>query len=244
MAAILLFGFLLGLRHALEADHVAAVATLVSRNSGLGDAMRQGVAWGAGHTFTLLVFGSLVIWVDGVVPLAVANWLELIVGLMLVVLGADLLRRLYRDRIHFHQHRHADGACHFHAHSHRGERGSRHDPGHHRHEHRGLWSSAGGVPWRAFLVGTMHGLAGSAALILLTLEAVRGQWTAMVYMALFGIGSIVGMAALSVVIALPLRRSAAGLSWVHHGLQLVVGCATILIGADLVVEILAAGVVA
>lgn len=240
MTMMLFFGLLLGLRHALEADHVAAVATLVNGNSGLGAALRQGAAWGIGHTLTLLLFGSVVIWMDGVVPMVLARWLELAVGVMLVGLGVDVLRRLYRDRIHFHLHQHTGGERHFHAHSHRGERPAGHDTGRHRHGHRALVGGSG-LPLRALLIGAMHGLAGSAALILLTLETVHGPWTGMLYMALFGVGSIIGMAALSVVIAVPMRRSAHGLSWVHNGLQLVVGCVTVMIGAGVVVEMLTAG---
>ncbi len=226
---LLLLGFVLGMRHAVETDHVAAVASLATRSNGLGESMRQGAAWGLGHTLTLFVFGGLVLVLDVVMPETLARGLEFAVGLMLVGLGADVLWRLGRERIHFHTHRHADGEVHFHAHSHAGERG--HDPDRHAHGH------ADRFPVRAMLVGLMHGMAGSAALIILTLQTVQSPWAGLAYIALFGAGSIAGMALLSVAIAVPLRLSAKGLTWLHNGLQAVVGIATVAIGAGLVYRI-------
>ena len=236
MTAMMLFGLLLGMRHALEADHVAAVATLVSRSRGAGDALRHGAAWGLGHTITLLVFGSVVLWADGVVPVELARWLELLVGVMLIGLGLDVLWRLWRDRIHFHAHEHSSDSRHFHAHSHAGEPRRGHDPVRHSHSHAvpAAGNRLAGLPLRALFIGLMHGMAGSAVLILLTLETIDSPWTGMAYMALFGLGSMVGMALLSVVIALPLRRSANGLTWFHNGLQAVIGGGTVVLGVGVV----------
>ncbi len=225
---LLSLGFVLGMRHALEADHVAAVASLATRSHSIGDTLRQGVAWGAGHTLTLFVFGSLVLLLDAVIPEQLAQGLEFMVGLMLVGLGLDVLRRLLRDRIHFHIHRHAGGEQHFHAHSHTGETG--HAAVHH-HHHQGRF------PLRALLVGIMHGMAGSAALILLTLQSVHSPLTGMLYIALFGVGSIAGMAVLSAIIAIPLRSSASGLTWLHNGLQAVIGTSTLVLGSVMVYDI-------
>jgi cytochrome c biogenesis protein CcdA len=239
MTSMLLFGLLLGMRHALEADHVAAVATLVSRHQSGADALRHGLAWGLGHTITLLLFGSAVLWMDGLIPAELARWLELLVGVMLVGLGLDVLRRLSRERVHFHVHQHGPRARHFHAHSHAGEPRDGHDPARHRHEHAkpvafsvSRW--LGGMPLRALFIGLMHGMAGSAALILLTLESIDSAWAGLAYMALFGLGSMVGMGLLSVVIALPLRRSAQGLTWFHNGLQVVIGSVTVVLGVSIV----------
>lgn len=221
--ALLLTGFLLGIRHSLDADHLAAVATLATRSKGTADSLRQGLAWGLGHTAALLVFGSLVVWVDGVVPAELARWLEAAVGLLLIVLGAEVLWRLLRDRVHFHSHRHADGETHFHAHSHAGQPGPHGRDEHgHRHTRR--------IPLRALYIGVMHGMAGSAALILLTLQSVQSPWVGMLYILLFGLGSMLGMGLLSVVIAIPLRRSARGLTWVHGSLTGVVGAVSIVVG--------------
>ena len=160
MGSVLLLGFVIGLRHAIEADHVAAVASLTSRSKSLSAAARLAAAWGLGHTLMLFAVGSVVISLDSVIPEQVAQYIELAVGMMLVWLGFDVLKRLIRERIHFHAHRHDGKVTHFHAHSHAGEGTHHRSP--HDHRHAGMRS-------RAFVVGLMHGMAGSAALILLTL---------------------------------------------------------------------------
>jgi len=229
MTTLLLFGFFIGMRHAMEADHVAAVASLSTRSVSLGQAVKQGTVWGVGHTITLFAVGTIVLLIDTIMPERLALGLEFAVGIMLVVLGIDVIYRLIKERIHFHVHGHAGGTTHFHAHSHLGEQG--HDPDHHVHEH------VQQFPLRALLVGMMHGLAGSAALILLTLESVQSLMMGILYIALFGIGSIAGMAVLSIIIAIPLHYSAKGLTWLHNGLQGVIGSATILLGGMLIYEI-------
>ena len=226
---LLLLGFVIGMRHAVESDHVAAVASLATRSGSVRDTVRQGAAWGLGHTVTLFAFGSLVLILDMVIPERMAQILELVVGVMLVLLGTDVLRRLLRDRIHFHLHHHADGETHFHAHSHAGE--TQHDTRRHVHEHPDRF------PVRALFVGLMHGMAGSAALILLTVQTVHSPLLGLVYIALFGAGSMIGMALLSFAIAIPLRHSARGMTGLHNGLQGVVGMVTIAIGGMLVYEI-------
>jgi len=228
--SLLSLGFLLGMRHAMETDHLAAVASLATRSHSVGETIRQGAVWGMGHTLTLFVFGSLVLLLDSIMPETLAQALEFAVGLMLVGLGADVLRRLLRERIHFHVHRHANGTLHLHAHSHAGESGH---PALHQHRH----VHNKGFPLRALLVGVMHGMAGSAALTLLTLQTVQSPLTGMVYIALFGIGSIAGMAALSAIIAVPLRYSATGLTWLHNGLRAVIGVITLVVGGVMVYDI-------
>ena len=226
--SILLLGFMIGMRHAIETDHVAAVASLATSSGSIGDTVRQGAAWGLGHTLALFLFGSVVLVFDAVLPEQLAHTLELLVGVMLIVLGVDVLRRVAREKIHFHTHHHEDGEQHFHAHSHVGE--CEHEPERHHHAH------AEGFPLRALYVGLMHGMAGSAALILLTLQTVESPLSGLIYIALFGLGSMTGMALLSFVIAIPLRHSAKGLTWMHNGLQGVIGVATISIGAFLALQ--------
>jgi ABC-type nickel/cobalt efflux system permease component RcnA len=225
---LLLLGFVIGMRHAVESDHVAAVASLATHSHSLADTVRQGAAWGLGHTLTLFVFGSVVLVLELVMPQSMAHVLELAVGIMLILLGIDVLRRLVQERIHFHLHHHTDGEVHFHAHSHTGEQN--HDVRRHAHEH------PRGFPVRALFVGLMHGMAGSAALILLTVQTVQSPLLGLLYIALFGIGSMLGMALLSFAIAIPLRYSARGMTWLHNGLQGVVGLVTIGIGSMLVYE--------
>ncbi len=229
MLSLLFIGFLIGMRHALEADHVAAVATLATTTNSLKSAIKHGAVWGMGHTIALFMFGSIVILTDSVMPETMAQGLEFAVGVMLVGLGIEVIRKMLRERVHFHTHRHGEQKQHFHAHKH--EQHAPHHADKHQHEHSKLF------PRKALFIGLMHGMAGSAALILLTLQTVSSPLTGLLYMLLFGIGSIVGMAALSVVIAIPLRHSAKGLTWLNNGLQGLIGIATIALGSTLVYDI-------
>ena len=230
---ILSVGFMLGMKHATEADHLAAVATLASGRLTLAQTVRQGVAWGVGHTLTLMLFGGIVLALGKSIPPRMERSLELVVALMLIALGLDVLRRLAKQKIHFHVHHHAPDTRHVHAHSHAAHapvQKLRHRLQPHGHPH--------GLPLRALAVGMMHGMAGSAALILLSLEAVQSVAMGVAYIALFGLSSIAGMALLSVAIAVPLRLSTTGrLSWLHNGITMAVGAFSCLLGALIVYRI-------
>src|SRR5437016_12117019 len=227
MFAILSLGFLLGMQHALEADHIAAVSSIAARRSHVGDIVRHGLTWGLGHTLTLFVFAGAALLLGHAIPESLSRPLETAVGIMLVGLGAHVLWRLWRDRVHFHRHRHHDGTVHLHAHSHAGETAP-HAGSAHAHEH--------GFRWRTLLVGLMHGMAGSAALLVLTVSQAQGPAAGLGYVALFGIGSMTGMGALSTVIEVPIAISARWLTWANRALQGGVGVVTVAIGVMTVVE--------
>jgi hypothetical protein len=222
MFGILGLGFLLGMQHALEADHIAAVSSIAARRSHIGDIVKHGLTWGLGHTLTLFAFAGAAILLGHAIPERFARPLETAVGIMLVGLGTHVLWRLWRDRVHFHRHGHGDGTVHIHAHSHAGETVAAHAPLAHAHAH--------GFRWRTLLVGLMHGMAGSAALLVLAVSQASSPVAGLGYVALFGIGSMVGMGALSAVIAVPLAVSARWLTWANSGLQVAVGGVTIAIG--------------
>jgi hypothetical protein len=227
MFGILGLGFLLGMQHALEADHIAAVSSIAARRSRVGDIVRHGLTWGLGHTLTLFAFAGAALLLGHAIPESVARPIETAVGIMLVGLGSHVLWRLWRDRVHFHRHGHGDGTVHFHAHSHAGEIAP-HARTAHAHEH--------GFRWRTLLVGLMHGMAGSAALLVLTVSQASSPAVGLGYVALFGIGSMIGMGALSTLIAVPLAVTARWLTLANHGLQAVVGTVTIAIGIRTIVE--------
>ena len=231
MFGILGLGFLLGMQHALEADHIAAVSSIAARRSHVGDIVKHGLTWGLGHTLTLLVFAGAALLLGRAIPETVARPVETAVGLMLVGLGGHVLWRLWRDRVHFHRHGHADGTVHFHAHSHAGETAP-HASNAHAHGH--------GFRWRTLLVGLMHGMAGSAALLVLAVTQASSPAVGLGYVALFGIGSMIGMGALSTVIAVPLAVSARSLTSANRVLQGAVGLVTVAIGIMTVVETVAA----
>ncbi|MGB5054345.1 MAG: hypothetical protein WBO24_08125, partial [Nitrospirales bacterium] len=203
------------------------VATLATKSPSISNTVKLGVVWAIGHSLTLLGFCSMVFLMEAVIPESLARGLELAVGIMLVGLGLDVWRKMVKERMHAHVHQHEDQPSHIHFHSHRGD--VSHSRSRHQHAHQD------GFPFRALFVGFMHGMAGSAALILLTLHTTLSPMMGILYIALFGLGSIAGMAALSIAIALPLRYSSAiSLTWLHQGLQGTIGGATIILGITLI----------
>jgi High-affinity nickel-transport protein len=226
MFAVLSLGFLLGMQHALEADHIAAVSSIAARRSEVGDIVRHGLTWGLGHTLTLFAFAGLAMLLGQAIPDTLARPIEGAVGVMLIGLGSHVLWRLWRDRVHFHRHGHGDGTVHFHAHSHAGETAP-HTRATHVHDH--------GFRWRTLLVGLMHGMAGSAALLMLTVSQASSPAVGLGYVALFGVGSMIGMGLLSTMIAVPIAISARWLTWANRGLQAATGLVTIAIGLHTIV---------
>jgi cytochrome c biogenesis protein CcdA len=224
----MLLGLLLGMRHALEADHVAAVASLVLTSKSPRNSLVHGAVWGVGHTVTLMVVGTFVILTQSAISTTTAAVLEGCVGVMLVVLGLDVARRMLRGRMHLHLHEHVGGVRHIHAHSHAAQSATQ---ARDTHEHHHVGAEQPGFPKRALFIGSMHGLAGSAALILLALRTTDSIGLGLVYMALFGLGSVIGMALLSAVIAVPFNYSAKPMRRLQHGLQCVIGMTNIGLGA-------------
>lgn len=182
------FGSLLGMRHALEPDHLAAVSTLVSRERNGFKAAFLGVCWGLGHTFGLIVVGAVLVVLRAELPERLGNIFELLVAIMLVVLGVRALTQAWSQGQPSHLHRHAFAV---HAHS-----------GLPAHVHIGTWTLAR----RPLIIGAIHGLAGSGALTALVLTTLPSTTARLTYMALFGLGSTVGMAALSGLLGWPLAR--------------------------------------
>ncbi len=228
MYAFLSLGFLIGIAHAFEADHMAAVSSLASGRTSKCGMMRLGAAWGLGHTISLVLVGGAVILSGHAISDAFSHGLEALVGVMLVGLGGHLLFRLYRDKVHVHRHMHSDGTSHFHLHSHSGE-AHPHDSQRHRHSH------PDHAARRSLLVGLVHGLAGSAVLVLGVAATSSSALAGLFYILAFGIGSIFGMAAMSLAISLPLAFTARLLTRTNAALQALIGLATIAIGASTLV---------
>jgi high-affinity nickel permease len=210
-------GLSLGLRHALDADHVAAVSTLVARERGLARSCLLGAFWGAGHTLALLGAGIAVVGFKLTITPGLEAALERAVGLVLVLLGGHaLLRALGGILVHEHQHTHG-GVTHRHAHAHLGSPDAAHV-----HLVR-----LGGRP---FLVGLLHGLAGSAALTLLVLGTIPSPIGALVYILVFGVGSTAGMLLLSGLVGLPVALMAPRAHRLQAAIQVVVGLGSAALG--------------
>jgi high-affinity nickel permease len=207
----LLLGFVLGLRHALDGDHLAAVSTFVSEEKSVWKSSLIGAYWGMGHTAALLVFGMAIATFRLAVPASLSQFLEFAVGCMLVILGINVIRKLIKGQaIHIHTHAH-DGTTHSHLHVHVASN-------EHAHKHHVL--RVGGRP---FVVGVVHGLAGTAALMLLVVSAIPSALLALGYILIFGIGSIGGMMIMSTLMSVPLALAAGRIATVDRLIRLAAG---------------------
>ena len=227
MFEFLTLAILVGMSHALEADHVAAVSSMASRQTSVKQIVRTGAVWGLGHTLTLMLFAGAAIIFGFAISDGLSGILEFVVGVMLVGLGGHIIYRLWRDRVHFHVHSHGTDQ-HFHAHSHAGEV-QEHTESSHDHDHKPF-------PVRTLLVGMMHGMAGSAALLVLTASTAPTITSGFLYVVLFGIGSMFGMAALSALIAVPISYSARMLTWANRSIQGATGLGTMALGLFVMYE--------
>lgn len=174
LLSILLLGFLLGIKHAIEPDHVIAVSTIASESKNLKRSIFAGVYWGIGHTATLFIVGMFLIVAKNTITERLALSLEFIVGIMLVSLGLNSIVAFMRHRHHHHDSHHT----------------STHEKKNRTH-------------LKSFFIGLIHGLAGSAAMVLLTMSTVSTAWQGALYILIFGCGTVVGMLSFSTVIGIP-----------------------------------------
>ena len=218
--SVLLIGFLLGLQHAIEADHLAAVSTIVSEKKSLLSASIVGGFWGIGHTISLFAVGLAVILLRLQIPASFEKTIEACVGVMLVFLGVNAITKLFNAR-KFHAHTHTHGEReHVHFHAHQGEE----DEPHHRFGPRSIF------------IGMLHGLAGSAALMLLLIPTIPSPTLALVYILVFGFGSIAGMMAMSFLIGLPLHFTAHRFNVINRGIRLFAGLFSLTVGVMMIWE--------
>lgn len=226
IVSLLALGFILGLKHAIEADHLAAVSTIASERKSLWSSTMVGALWGVGHTISLLIAGVVVIVLHFQINERTTLALEFAVGLMLVGLGVNTLRKLVKGGlIHVHVHEHGG---HLHAHPHIHEQAQHDEP----HSHHGLRFSA-----RPLLIGMVHGLAGSAALMLLILATISSAIVGLVYVVVFGIGSIGGMMLMSTLFALPARLTADRFTRANFALRGLAGLFSLSFGLFMVYRI-------
>ena len=212
LIGLLGLGLILGLRHALDADHIAAVSTIVSESRSFRRSSLIGTFWGLGHTMSLLIAGVLVIALKVQISDRVALWMEFAVALMLILLGLKaMLKPLRGWRIHVHQHAHG-GSSHHHLHLHRPSE-------QYTHQHRHLIRAGA----RPFLVGMVHGLAGSAALMILVLATIPSAVAGLIYVGVFGFGSVGGMLIMSSLISLPFIFTQKRFKVLSAGLQVAAG---------------------
>lgn len=233
----LLIGLALGLKHALDVDHVVAVSTLVARERNVWRSTLIGAVWGAGHTATLLAMGLLIIVLGLRISDGVARVLESGVALMLIFLGARTLWQWKTGRGHVCAHDHGSGSgghVHFHVHG----------------EHACALDEAGAAPKlsakatsgrQSFLVGAVHGLSGSAELMLLVLATIREPLWALLYIGVFGLGMMAAMLAMTTLFSgfLSLSNRFQNTSWnaIDRGLRGLTGVASLGFGIHLAIQI-------
>ena len=199
-----LLGLGLGVKHAFEADHVAAVCTRVARRGTVARAARAGALWGLGHGAVIIVAGTALVLLGARVPGPLAAALDAAVAVMLVGLGISALRRASDEAVPGHDH--SDGHAHSHDHDHRGS------------------------TRRPILIGLVHGASGTAALTLLVASTIPERAEALAFITLFGLASIVGMAAAAAVLAWPLRKAALHAPAIARGLRSLAGVGSIAAG--------------
>ncbi len=230
LIAALALGLILGLRHALDPDHVVAVSTIVSEYRNPLRSFWVGISWGLGHTTTLFAIGIVIIALRLTIPDRMALFLEFAVGIMLVALGAQVVYNFQKKKIHQHAHGHEEDAhIHFHSHA----ENPAHSPEH--HDSRGV-----GKPFfrkKSFFIGTVHGLAGSAALTLLVLTYIDSPLAGLTYIALFGLGSVLSMGIVTIFISFPFVFSAGRMPNLNRYIQLGVGVLSILFGGFMMYQI-------
>jgi high-affinity nickel-transport protein len=248
VVSFLFLGFFLGMRHATDADHVIAIATIVSRERSLAGSALIGAAWGVGHTITVMAVGAAIIVFGVVIPPQLGLSMEFAVGIMLVLLGVFTLTGMGRSvsashgvagvpALDLHDHPHAHGDY-----GHRHQHG--HGPGAHGHadEHTplarldciGLRRIAFYAWLRPFAVGLVHGLAGSAAVALMVLSIIREPVAALGYLLLFGLGTIVGMMLITLILSVPFAFTAINLLKFNWRLRVASGLVSFVFGVVLI----------
>jgi ABC-type nickel/cobalt efflux system permease component RcnA len=249
VVSFLFLGFFLGMRHATDADHVVAIATIVSRERSVAGSALIGAAWGVGHTITVMAVGAAIIIFGVVIPPRLGLSMEFAVGIMLVLLGILTLTGMGRavgaahggapggHRFDLHDHLHAHGDyVHRHPHG--------HGPGAHGHaeehtplarlDHSGIGRIAFYEWLRPFAVGLVHGLAGSAAVALMVLSIIREPVAALGYLLLFGLGTIVGMMLITLILSAPFAFTAVNLPKFNWRLRVASGLASFVFGVVLI----------
>ena len=244
--SILALGFFLGMRHATDSDHVIAISTIVSRERDVRHAAIIGMFWGVGHSITLLVVGGAIVVFGLVIPQRLGLSLEFCVALMLIILGAFNLRVALRSvharststdsERHEDPHRHGD---YIHSHPHG------HSPDAHGHSEdsvpparldRRFGDSRTYRALRPTIIGVVHGLAGSAAIALLVLPIIHEPLWALMYLSVFGVGTIAGMMLITTAVAVPFSCSAR-FEFLHRHLGAAAGVVSFTFGLFLVYQI-------
>ena len=213
MAEVLLAGFLIGMLHAFQMDHLAAVLSFSVQDISLSNFVRKSVSWGIGHTTTLILIVVPFFWMGYVVLPNFEILLEAIVGAVLIFIGIRLILKIKTTNIHRHSHIHNDGSTHSHFHMHKFIEYQNHNKLMHIHKHQKF------ISIKTLVVGLLHGLAGSAALLVFMNSAIAIKWWIVPVVAIFGIGSVVGMVFIFALVSIPLGKLSRKAKWIFINIQ-------------------------
>lgn len=230
--SILALGFLLGLKHATDADHVVAVTTIVSKQRKLRHAAMVGVTWGIGHTLMIIVVGIAIIIFHVSIPEKTQLLFEFIVAIALVVLGflniTGIMKHLMDRFSNLHSHMHHHDRVHVHVHHHAVDLHKTPKA----HEAVSEFLSSHGIMHlvRPLIVGIIHGLAGSAAVALLVLGSITEERMAILYLGIFGIGTIIGMMLITTLLGIPIISGSKKFARFDHTVTVIAGLLSIMYG--------------
>ncbi|MBI5216953.1 MAG: urease accessory protein UreH [Ignavibacteriae bacterium] len=227
--SILALGFGLGVKHALDTDHLVAVAAIVSERKNMLSSSLVGALWGIGHTASLLAVGLVILLFDIQLPETFSHVMEFVVALMLIILGIIAIKKVARgDSVHIHQHEH-EGRRHIHLHVHNHSENQIQEKHHHELPLFTRLSLIAGSK-KPLYIGMVHGLAGSGALMLLILSTIPSTAMGLLYIGTFGVGSMLGMLMMSALISVPFFLSAKASHKLNNGVRLVSGILSICFG--------------
>jgi hypothetical protein len=221
-------GLVVGIQHAFEPDHIYAVSTQISKSKLTKKSTKQlikqsitkssilGVVWGAGHTTTLVLIGFLVYTLAITIQDQIFSGLEFAVGIMLVFLGITTILNKKIQFKHKHPHQHKDGTLHLDEHN--------HDDSNHKHSH------------KSYLIGLIHGLAGSGSLVVLTAITFDNVGIMLGFIVIFGVGSMIGMALVGSLMGIPLVLGTR-FTLIQKTFRYVTGMFSLVIGFNIMYQI-------
>ena len=211
----------LGLEHAFDADHVVAISTILSNTRSLRRSLLLGTVWGLGHSVTIFIIGAAVLALRVMVPQSIVSFFEVIAGIMLIVLGVYVIRGVMIERAASSQLSSLDPHLH---------------PVHSEHNHPGHKDAH-----KSLLAGVIQGLGGSAAIMLVTLSTVGSATIGVVFIAIFGLGVILGMIGIGALIGGLLAYTAFHVEKIHFAIRAIAGCLSIGFGLFIILNTLLLG---
>jgi len=215
--SVYLIAVLMGIKHAIEPDHIVAISTIVCKSKSFSKASLLGLVWGIGHTLTLFIVGMIAISFKQTISQETAVLLEKLVGVMIGFLGIKILMN-YKNSNHTHVHESSDGDKHKHSHP-------------HTHSHEDHLDKKSNIYdyLKSMFVGLVHGLAGSAAMIILTISTVSSAFEGALFIFYFGLGTIISMFMFTTLLGIPFVKSQ-GFK-LNQAMNIVVGVVSITFSA-------------